>query len=179
MHLKDDTLEQQVEYGNHDQVEFRCKARQLPGPTRGSRRRGAVIGGEWSHRDSVVKRWKQCHIAERMGRRPNADCCLRRLEIGVSAVVFAQQPKRKRNRFPFRMPPRRTIRAETRLVLVDTIVTDKKGNYVSDLAQKISRCGRTTKSRRSRASPTKRMPRPTHPTRSTTWCCSSTTRRWT
>src|SRR5580698_3037092 len=28
------------------------------------------------------------------------------------------------------------IRAETRLVLVDTVVTDKKGNYVSDLAQK-------------------------------------------
>lgn len=28
------------------------------------------------------------------------------------------------------------IRAETRLVLVDTIVTDKKGNYISDLAQK-------------------------------------------
>src|SRR5580693_8487030 len=27
-------------------------------------------------------------------------------------------------------------RAETRLVLVDTVVTDKKGNYVSDLAQK-------------------------------------------
>lgn len=28
------------------------------------------------------------------------------------------------------------IKAETRLVLVDTIVTDKKGNYISDLAQK-------------------------------------------
>jgi VWFA-related protein len=28
------------------------------------------------------------------------------------------------------------IRAETRLVLVDTVVTDKKGNYVRDLAQK-------------------------------------------
>src|SRR5208282_4947619 len=28
------------------------------------------------------------------------------------------------------------IRAETRLVLVDTVVTDKKGNYVTDLAQK-------------------------------------------
>src|SRR5271168_5074843 len=27
------------------------------------------------------------------------------------------------------------IRAETRLVLVDTVVTDKKGNYVRDLAQ--------------------------------------------
>src|SRR5580693_4126186 len=28
------------------------------------------------------------------------------------------------------------LRAETRLVLVDTVVTDKKGNYVGDLAQK-------------------------------------------
>src|ERR1700722_13191597 len=28
------------------------------------------------------------------------------------------------------------LRAETRLVLVDTVVTDKKGSYVSDLAQK-------------------------------------------
>ena len=28
------------------------------------------------------------------------------------------------------------IKAETRLVLVDTVVTDKKGNYVTDLAQK-------------------------------------------
>ena len=28
------------------------------------------------------------------------------------------------------------IRAETRLVLVDTVVTDKKGNYVRDLAMK-------------------------------------------
>ncbi len=28
------------------------------------------------------------------------------------------------------------IKAETRLVLVDTIVTDKKGNYISDLVQK-------------------------------------------
>src|SRR5208282_3206945 len=29
-----------------------------------------------------------------------------------------------------------TIRKETRLVLVDTVVTDKKGNYVRDLAGK-------------------------------------------
>jgi VWFA-related protein len=29
-----------------------------------------------------------------------------------------------------------TIRTETRLVLVDTVVTDKKGNYIRDLAQK-------------------------------------------
>src|ERR1700727_1282632 len=28
------------------------------------------------------------------------------------------------------------IRAETRLVLVDTVVTDKKGNYIRDLTQK-------------------------------------------
>ena len=29
-----------------------------------------------------------------------------------------------------------TFKAETRLVLVDTVVTDKKGNYITDLQQK-------------------------------------------
>ncbi len=29
-----------------------------------------------------------------------------------------------------------TIKTETRLVLVDTVVTDKKGNYIRDLTQK-------------------------------------------
>jgi VWFA-related protein len=32
--------------------------------------------------------------------------------------------------------PEATIKAEARLVLVDTVVTDKKGNYIHDLAQK-------------------------------------------
>jgi hypothetical protein len=35
-----------------------------------------------------------------------------------------------------------TIRTETRLVLVDTVVTDKKGNYIRDLAQKDFKVGR-------------------------------------
>jgi len=53
------------------------------------------------------------------------------LELGSDhTVVYAQQPA----------PPGAgdlpVIRSETRLVLVDTVVTDKKGNYVRDLAQK-------------------------------------------
>src|ERR1700746_1761428 len=55
-------------------------------------------------------------------------------KLGVSTVVFAQQPQAQPASLPDSATP--TIRAETRLVLVDTIVTDKKGNYVSDLAQK-------------------------------------------
>ena len=41
------------------------------------------------------------------------------------ALVYAQQPDQSG-----------TFHAESRLVLVDTIVTDKKGNYIRDLAQK-------------------------------------------
>jgi len=55
-------------------------------------------------------------------------------KLGVSTVVFAQEPQAQPASLPDSATP--TIRAETRLVLVDTIVTDKKGNYVSDLAQK-------------------------------------------
>src|SRR5581483_11311275 len=33
-------------------------------------------------------------------------------------------------------PPLTVIKTETRVVLVDAVVTDKKGNYISDLAQK-------------------------------------------
>jgi VWFA-related protein len=55
-------------------------------------------------------------------------------KLGVSTVVFAQQPPAQPVSLPDATTP--TIRAETRLVLVDTIVTDKKGNYISDLAQK-------------------------------------------
>src|SRR5215469_3386427 len=45
--------------------------------------------------------------------------------------VYAQQASRQAgdNSAPI-------IRAETRLVLVDTVVTDKKGNYILDLAMK-------------------------------------------
>ena len=55
-------------------------------------------------------------------------------KLGVSTIVFAQQPQAQPVSLPDATTP--TIRAETRLVLVDTIVTDKKGNYVSDLVQK-------------------------------------------
>src|SRR5882762_11954878 len=48
-------------------------------------------------------------------------------------VAFAQQQPAQ----PVSAPdPTPLIKAETRLVLVDTIVTDKKGNYLSDLTQK-------------------------------------------
>ena len=50
----------------------------------------------------------------------------------VIPVTFAQQPQ------PVSTTEGSTplIKAETRLVLVDTIVTDKKGNYIGDLVQK-------------------------------------------
>ncbi len=47
-----------------------------------------------------------------------------------NSVAYAQQPA---SADAADVP---VIRAETRLVLVDTVVTDKKGNYVTDLAQK-------------------------------------------
>ena len=45
--------------------------------------------------------------------------------IGVAGAQTQQAP-----------PPTTVIRTETRVVLVDAVVTDKKGNYVHDLAQK-------------------------------------------
>src|SRR5579871_4419051 len=51
----------------------------------------------------------------------------------LAAAALAQDP-------PANIPPppagEPTIRTETRLVLVDVVVTDKKNNYVSDLAIK-------------------------------------------
>jgi VWFA-related protein len=57
--------------------------------------------------------------------------------VGVATpVAYAQQqePQAQPVSAPDASIP--TIKAETRLVLVDTVVTDKKGNYISDLAQK-------------------------------------------
>ena len=50
------------------------------------------------------------------------------LSIGLLALAgaFAQAPP----------PGTATIRTETRLVLVDAVVTDKKGNYIRDLEMK-------------------------------------------
>src|ERR1700686_4134623 len=45
-------------------------------------------------------------------------------------VAHAQQPTTSPQ------SPPEVIRVETRLVLVDTVVTDKKGNYIRDLTQK-------------------------------------------
>src|SRR5271165_4857236 len=55
------------------------------------------------------------------------------------------------------------IHSETRLVLVDTVVTDKKGNYVRDLTQKDFKFSRTTKNNRWSVSPPvpTRLSRPT------------------
>ena len=67
------------------------------------------------------------------------------------------------------------IRSESRLVLVDTVVTDKKGNYVHDLTQKDFKVYEdnkeqpiTTFSFETGATP------PTTPA-SIIWCCSSIT----
>ena len=42
-----------------------------------------------------------------------------------------------------------SIRTETRVVLVDAVVTDKKGGYVTDLTRRTSRFSKTTRSRTS------------------------------
>ena len=53
------------------------------------------------------------------------------LQLGSdNSVAYAQQSTQADADDPA------VFRAETRLVLVDTVVTDKKGNYVRDLAQK-------------------------------------------
>ena len=56
-------------------------------------------------------------------------------KLGVSQpVAYAQEQQAQPVSSPDTSIP--VIKAETRLVLVDTIVTDKKGNYIGDLAQK-------------------------------------------
>jgi VWFA-related protein len=52
------------------------------------------------------------------------------LEAGSNSVAYAQQPAAADT------ADIGVIRTETRLVLVDTVVTDKKGEYVRDLVQK-------------------------------------------
>jgi VWFA-related protein len=67
--------------------------------------------------------------------------CWMFLELSYDPPVHAQQPS---GAVPAAETPAATtqpndttvFRAETRLVLVDAVVTDKKGNYVRDLAQK-------------------------------------------
>jgi VWFA-related protein len=56
-------------------------------------------------------------------------------KLGVSEpVAYAQEKQAQPVSAPDTSIP--VIKAETRLVLVDTIVTDKKGNYIGDLGQK-------------------------------------------
>jgi len=57
-------------------------------------------------------------------------CCWRLTGGLANPLVFAQQPNAASE------SEIGVIRSETRLVLVDTVVTDKKGNYIRDLAQK-------------------------------------------
>ena len=67
--------------------------------------------------------------AEWIGRHP-----MKLLALGMLSVLASAQPPG-------------IIRSESRLVLVDTVVTDKKGAYVSGLTQKDFRFSKTTKSR--------------------------------
>ena len=56
--------------------------------------------------------------------------CWIALHVRSNLIVYAQQAAAASE------PDIDVIRTETRLVLVDTVVTDKKGNYIRDLAQK-------------------------------------------
>jgi len=53
----------------------------------------------------------------------------------LAAAAFAQAPAQPSSQQE-PIESHTTIRSETRLVLVDSVVTDKKGNYIHDLTQK-------------------------------------------
>ena len=55
--------------------------------------------------------------------------------FAVAALLAVSAPGGRAQQDAQSAPPP-VIRAETRLVLVDTVVTDKKSAYVTDLAQK-------------------------------------------
>jgi len=63
------------------------------------------------------------------------------LLTGVAAAMAQQPPA------PAQEPAPPTFKTETRLVPVDVVVQDKKGNYVHDRSRRTSRSGRTTRSR--------------------------------
>ena len=70
------------------------------------------------------------------------------------------------------------IRTETKLVLVDTVVTDKKGNYVKDLEAKDFKVWEDNKEQAIKSFSFE-AGTASHPIRrSTIWYCSSTTRLW-
>ena len=58
------------------------------------------------------------------------------LSPGSRAQAPAQEPAAPASAAPTEQQPVAIIKKESRLVLVDAVVTDKKGNYVHDLAQK-------------------------------------------
>lgn len=55
--------------------------------------------------------------------------------LGMAAGVFSQEASKPQETAPQNMPNAGVIRTESRVVLVDAVVTDKKGNYVRDLKQ--------------------------------------------
>jgi len=70
-----------------------------------------------------------------------------------------------------------TIKKESRLVLVDAVVTDKKGNYLHDLAQGDFKVYETTKSSQSQLFQRRRRSHPANP-QNTIWFCFLTTLPW-
>ena len=62
------------------------------------------------------------------------------LLLAFAPAALAQaQPAQEQSQGQPTMGQVPVIKAETRLVLVDAIVTDKKGNYLRDLTKRISR----------------------------------------
>src|SRR5579872_3607123 len=60
----------------------------------------------------------------------------RRVILAIAIVVLMRSTQAQQPAADAPAPGTSTIHAETRLVLVDTVVTDKKGNYVRDLTVK-------------------------------------------
>src|SRR5579872_2236568 len=60
----------------------------------------------------------------------------RRVILAIAIVVLMRSTQAQQPAADAPAPGTSTIHAETRLVLVDTVVTDKKGNYVRDLTAK-------------------------------------------
>ena len=87
-------------------------------------------------------------------------------QAGLPIAAYAQQPPVTPSGAGV------TIRAESRLVLVDVVVTDKKGAYVEDLTQNDSVSGRMIRNKKSPVSlSASRLPRPMR--KNVISCCSS------
>src|SRR5271166_4755963 len=95
--------------------------------------------------------------------------------MAVTTVAHAQQAQ-SQNPVP---PPADTstpvFKAETRLVLVDTIVTDKKGNYVTDLTAKDFKVWEDNKEQPIKSFSLESTPLRRLKVTGTTWCCCLTT----